>query len=340
MAGPVLIVELPAEQTLRAEVAALMKACTEGLGEGRCELSSNVDSADGVAVVSLRGRDSLSALIEVGNRRAESRPWRSQELVFKEQDARVERFRTLGFAIATLYRESRLETPTGEARSANKKKGTSSEAGAQSATSRSKGDDAGARLASDDANALGFRAPRRGSTVFPRGWLAAGAISAYDHELPSAFRFGGQVTLGVAPIELPVLLNLSGSYAIGQVPAAEASPPISLSWATLAVGTGGFVTLVRDLQVRVFLQGALVKLEAHATDPDEGQQESQRWLMGGQAGVELVAWASQRWGFALGTQVQQLTGATTIAIHEQPVATVAALSAQLTLSLEFRPFQR
>ncbi|HWA73999.1 MAG TPA: hypothetical protein VG937_16770 [Polyangiaceae bacterium] len=340
MAGPVLIVELPIADTTRAETAVLVQACSDGLGAGRCQLSASSEPADGVAIVSLRGSDGLGVLIEVGNRRSESRSWRSQEITFQPQDARVERFRTIGLAIATLYKEARLEAPDTASRGKSEPAAARATPGEKPATSKAASADSAATRSSDEATLAAIGSSRQGRTVHPRGWLSAGAITAYDHQLSSPFRFGGQLALGVAPIELPLFATLSGSYAVGRISGGELSSPIALSWATIALGTGGYWSLIENLQLRISVQGVLVKLEAHGSDPERGQQESQRWLMGGQAGVELVGWASRRWGLSFGPQVQQLTGGTAIAVHGRPVAEVAALSFLLGASVELRPFQR
>jgi hypothetical protein len=337
MAGPVLIVELPITDTTRADAVALVQACSAGLGgEGRCELAAGDTPADGVAVVSLRGDGALGALIEVGSRRGETRAWRSQELRFQPQDARVERFRTLGLAIATLYTEARLEDPSAASGGELEKPATPAATEAKHSSAATKS--AEARVGSAETSGALNRHSSDAST-HNRGWLSVGPVTAYDHQLPSAFRYGGQLSLGAAPLDLPLFASLGGSYAVGRILESELSSPVSLSWATIGAGLGGYLPLGHDIQLRVSLQGVLVKLEAHGSDSVQGEQESQRWLMGGQAGFELVAWASRRWGASFGPQLQQLTGATAIAVHGRPIATVAALSFQLGASFELRPFQ-
>jgi hypothetical protein len=336
MAGPVLIVELPTTDTTRADAVALVEACSAGLGgEGRCELAPGNTPADGIAIVSLRGDGALGALVEVGNRRGETRAWRSQELRFQRQDARVERFRTLGLAIATLYTEARLEEPSALSESKREQRATPTATDGKRPSAAPKSAEV-----SEPAEATGARNRQSSNaSMKSRGWLSVGPVTAYDHELPSAFRYGGQLSLASAPLDLPLFASLGGSYAVGRIPESELSSPVSLSWATIGTGLGGYLPLGRDIQLRVSLQGVLVKLEAHGSDAAQGEQESQRWLMGGQAGFELVAWASRRWGASVGPQLQQLTGATTIAVHGRPIATVAALSLQLAASFELRPFQ-
>jgi hypothetical protein len=336
MAGPVLLVEVPMAETTRAETAALVQACTEGLGTGRCELSSSSQPADGVAIVSLRGKAALAALIEVGSPRSRARPWRSQEIEFRPQDERIERFRTLGLAIATLYNETRLDAPA----EVNGEADNAAPGAARGEKPASDKPDANAAPSHHEATPPRGNESHRSSLGGPLGWLSAGAVAAYDSELSSPLRFGGQVALGVAPLELPLFSSLSGSYTVGRIPSGERSSEIWLSWAAIGIGAGGYWPLVDDVQLRVSIHGVIVRLDAHGSDPEFGRQESQRWLLGGQAGLELVAWASRRWGLTLGPQVQQLTGGTAIAVRGSPVAKVAALSFQFGASLELRPFQR
>jgi hypothetical protein len=334
MAGPVLIVELPTVNTTRSEVAALVQACTEGLGNGRCELSSNAEQADGIAVVSLSGADTLTALIEVGRPRAESHAWLSQEISFQPQDARVERFRTIGFAIATLYRERQGNAAEGASAGAEepaRSKPTSQKA--------ERSPNEGALARADAGQAFSKRSRNDAPSSRLRDWLSAGPLAAYDVQLSSPLRWGGQLALGVAPLELPGFVILDGSYAAGKIAATQASPEVSLSWLTLGVGAGTALSLQHNLQLRLSAQGVLVQLEASGSDPERGQQESHRWLPGGQIGAELVAWSSRRWGVTLGSHAQYLTGATAISVRDRPIGTAAALSFQLGVALELRPFQ-
>src|SRR5450631_4019 len=108
---PLVVVEVPAQDRTAPETSALIEACTAGLGSGRCELTQagNADSVSAVAIVSWRDKERLSALVEVGRVRQPSESWRSEELRFKPEDQQVERFRTLGLAIATLFREASLQ---------------------------------------------------------------------------------------------------------------------------------------------------------------------------------------------------------------------------------------
>jgi hypothetical protein len=322
MPGPLVIVELPTVDTTLPEAAALVRACSEGLGSGgRCELSSRAEEpAAAVAVVSLRDADALEALVEVGSRRLRSRPWRSQEITFQPQDQRLERFRTLGFAIATLFRETQVQQRTEPA-------------------TRSAEITTAANTKSDTS--LGISEPARLAPRHSLGWLSGGAVTGYDHRLPSAWRWGAQLAIGVAPLKLPLFFGVSASYALAEVDLdAQAMPALSLSWTTFGVGLGGYVRLPAELELRGGVQAVLVDIVAGATDSERGQHEARRRMLGGQVGIELVGLNSRRWGLALGAHLQQLTGATSIAMYDRPAATVAAFSWFLTASAELRLFQQ
>jgi hypothetical protein len=330
MPGPLLIVELPTADTTVPEAAALVRACSQGLGSGRCELSSqSAKPAAAVAVVSLRGPDAIGALIEVGSRRHESRSWRTQEVVFQPQDERLERFRTLGFAIATLFRETQIEPAQEEGATGEPRRPSSGAARKEAAESKT---NAEASSAAARPNTLPF-------TRYPLGWLTVGALAAYDDDLPASWRLGGRLALGVAPFELPLFASLSGSYAAGEVPATSEQPEISLSWATVALGAGAYFSLPSDLSARIGVQGVLVDLAAHATEGDR-REESQRWVRGGQLTLELVGLSSRRWGFAAGGELQQLSGGTAIVVHNRDAALVGAFSWTIHAAFELRPFQR
>src|SRR5882724_1435592 len=114
---PLVVVEVPAQDRAAPESTVLLQACTKGLGSGRCELTEppNAGPVSAVAIVSWRDENRLSALVEVARLQQPSEGWRSEELRFKADDRRIERFRALGLAIATLYREASLPRGSGEA---------------------------------------------------------------------------------------------------------------------------------------------------------------------------------------------------------------------------------
>ena len=312
-------VELPTRDTTQQESAALIAACTSALGDGRCELSDNsVESARAIAIVSFRGPERLGALIEVGQREAPARAWRSQEIAFKPEDARVERFRTLGLAIATLVRETEIEANQG-----------SRPAPPEAAPPRTE------TRRAEQADSAPSSVRESQSSV----WLGAGALVGFDHDLPSSVRYGGRIAAGFAPRALPFFASFSGSYAIGRAPGDGGDVAhVSLAWATLAPGLGVRLALPADIEARAGIQAVVLDLLAHASEGGR-EQEGQRWVFGGQLELELSALRSRRFGFTMGGALQHLSGATQLVIHDQSVGTSAAFSWSVHAAFELRPFR-
>ena len=353
MPGWFVAVELPTRDTTQQESAALISACSAALGRGKCALSEAAESAQAIAVVSFRGPERLRALIEVGRRESESRSWRTQEIAFKPEDARLERFRTLGLAIATLVRETQIEQPSGSAEStaAFPAEPKPAEAKRAEANAPSKPEakprpseppksPAAApatepREASSNAGTASLPPARE-----PPVWLSVGAVGAYDHELPSSMRYGGRISLGVTRPGLPLYASIGGTYSVGKAPGDEqAIGKVSLAWATIAAGVGGRIRLPFDSEGRAALQGVLVELVAHASAGDEVEEEGRRWILGGQLEVELAALRSRMVGFTLGGTAQHLTGATSLVVHREAVATSAAFSWSVHAALELHLFR-
>src|ERR1041384_3946199 len=105
-AGPVVMVELPADAAASPNAATLIDACTVALRRGECTLAHAGErrSLDAVAVVTFRSSDPPEVFVEV---RAERRspPSTSRELVFRPEDSDSERWRSIGFTIASLAGE-------------------------------------------------------------------------------------------------------------------------------------------------------------------------------------------------------------------------------------------
>src|SRR5215470_4515298 len=125
---PVVTVEL-AGPAPSAIAHALIDACSTTVREGRCVLSTEPLSEPSGARASVIWDDASErvARIEVVVTTARAHESRTRALAFKESDARVERWRTVGLTIATLVGDV-LHPPSEQAKQ-------SSEGGAPESTS-------------------------------------------------------------------------------------------------------------------------------------------------------------------------------------------------------------
>ena len=335
MPGWFVAVELPSRDTTQPESAALIAACSSALGAGRCRLAeTSAEPPQAVAVVSFRDPARLAALIEVGRRESASVTWRTEEMAFKAEDAPIQRFRTLGLAIATLVRESEFmaAAPASDAPERSPK-GAPRNATEHSARADTKG-------VNEPRNAAAAPAPAPHSGHSPLGWVGAGALLSYDHELPSSFRYGGRIEIGSAPRKIPIYASVHGSYAVGRAPGdGESIDHLSLAWTTLGVGGGGRVPLPLEFEGRLGVHATVVDLVAHASQGGSAEQEGRRWIFGGQVELEIAGLRSRPIGFSAGGGLQHLSGGTQLVLHEQPVATTAAFGWFVHFSLEVRPFR-
>jgi hypothetical protein len=354
MPAPLLIVELPANEPVGPETAALVRACSEGLGSGRCVLAQDrpAEPAAAVAVVSWRSSAELGAVVEVGRRRHQTQSWRSEELSFLPQDQRMERFRTVGFAIATLFREAEQQDeteratgkkaapaerppsastrakapPTGDTGKPPTRRGASANTGTPHAGSEASSDSgADSNPTAHDPVARSPHAP---------AWFSAGASTGYNREL-FRWRFGGRVELGGAPWAPPVFLTAVAGYAGGSGPSG-----VSLAWATVGLGAGGMLALPAGFELRGALRATLVDVAGQVTDPVRGSDASHVWLPGGEAELALIFPARGPYGFALTGLLEQLSKSTPIRVHDRDLGVVGASSWGAGALLELRPFQR
>src|SRR4051812_20040953 len=112
---PIVLVELPAADAADVNAPALIAACSSGLRRGTCaaEEEPEGEQATAVAIVSWLDAEHLHARIDVGRRAEQRGGWQVRELTFHEPDALLERWRSVGLAIAGVVGEATLlEPPT------------------------------------------------------------------------------------------------------------------------------------------------------------------------------------------------------------------------------------
>jgi hypothetical protein len=337
---PLVVVEVPVQDRAAPETSALIEACSGGLGGGRCELTQarNTESVSAIAIVSWRDHERLSALVEVGRARQPSESWRSEELRFKPKDQQVERFRTLGLAIATLFREASLQlassaTSAPEAVASPKKSPasvprstpTSRPQTTKPAHTDESPSDGHESESSDSQEPVGAWSAHRSA----KAWISAGPFASYNPEL-HAWRGGGQLELAVGAARFSGFLSAVGSYAVGPDLAG-----VTLSWSTLGLGPGLRLRLARNVELRGVARGLLVDVSGRASEAGRTSRQDV-WVPGAGFKLEVSLRASDRLSATLGTEVQQLAGNVPIREHDQVAETVGKTTLGVTLTLELR----
>lgn len=348
---PLVVVEVSAQDRASQETAALIEACTAGLGGGRCALTQtrNTESVSAIAIVSWLDPQRLSVLVEVARPREPTQVWRSEELKFKSEDQKRERFRTIGLAIAALFRQSSAASPertTGipdPTAPINKPSAPAPLAGAGGDQTKGKGgtkkgsevkgnaepdDESTKGNASADARAA-FRQETLGAPRKPEAWVSTGALMFYDPKLPG-WRAGGQLQVGLGATGFPGFVSGFGSYAVGQY-----STDVTLSWVTLGIGPGLRLPLSPRLELRAVAQGIFVNVSGRASQGGATSRESV-WVPGAAIGLELSLRASDRLSGTLSGQLQRLAGNVPIREHDQPVGSIGKTTVGITLSLELQ----
>ena len=331
---PLIVVEVPAQDRGASETAALIEACTGGLGGGRCQLTQTRDpeSVSAVAIVSWRDDQRLGALVEVSRVRQPSESWRSEELRFKPEDQRLERFRALGLAIATLFREA--QPPNGASTPEPPdfpRKKPASAARRTAAPTRTKPSATPNEPINDEASGdteASSNGAKRGSSWHPAAWISAGAFAAYDPEL-GAGRAGGQLQFAVGAVRSPGFLSALGSYALGPSLAG-----VSLSWATLGFGPGIRLPLAPSVELRGVARGLMVDVAGRVSEAS-GTSQQNVWVPGAGFELELAVRTGDRVSASLAADLQQLAGNVPIREHNQLAGTAGRTAFGVTLSLQW-----
>ncbi len=303
---PIVLVELPAADAADVNASALVAACSSGLRRGSCvvEEPPSGERATAVAIVVWLDPDHLRARIDVGRRAEERAGWQVRELSFHEQDAPLERWRSVGLAIAGIVGEATLFEP---ARAALPEPARP-KPGAQTTASPS--------------------APREPRVVR----IALGpALETGLAERPSvgAWLDVARRCCGSVPLELAVTASNAWS--------ARETAAIATRFSTLGAGLGVTLHVGDALAVRAAAFVALGAVDASATDPATGAHASKaRWLPGGLGRVQAIWPATGALSGVLGLEITQLSSATELKLFGQRVATSAALRAGVQAGLEWK----
>lgn len=329
MQAPLVVVELPQGHASGAEAATLVEACSSALRPDRCALTNDATErgAAAIALVSFTTEDHLRARIEVGGQRAERQIWLSDELTFRPQDAPTEQYRTLGLAIAVLYRELVSGTSTRVHTEPPPNAVSLKPSPPRPVESRPA---PSAKEASERETAPP-RSPARAVLSPPRAWLGAGGFVQSEAGLGAA-RLGGQASLGVTPVR-PLLLGASARYLTAK------TSQVALTFVSVGIGAGIGFPVGAELTFRTRLEVRAENIAANATDPTTGAAMSRSYWAEG-LGLDLDAvWSpSPWWGFCATVGAEQLSRAATVTLYGKEVGTTATLSYGAGLGLEVHPF--
>lgn len=299
---PIVLVELPAAEAADVNAPALVAACSSGLRRGSCALEEAPEGerATAVAIVAWLDADHLRARIDVGRRAEQRGGWQVRELTFHAQDALLERWRSVGLAIAGVVGEATLLEPA---------KPVAQEAASSGpSAARVPGRSHAFRLALGPALQTGLNAdkPSLGAWL-DLGWRA----------------------FGVAPFELT--FSAANAWSLSE------TAGVGTRFATLGLGASGSFSAGQSLAVRAALCAVLDAVDASATDPTTLAHSSQaRWLLGGLARVQGVWPESSPISGVLGLEIIRLSGATELQVHDRAVAQSPAVRGSLQAGLEWK----
>jgi len=304
------VVMLPAGEVSAPAARALVSACTAALREGECVIGGASTGADVIAVATVTLSADGRISIDVDVREKGSSPERhpSRDLAFHDADPIEERWRSTGFAIASL--SGGAVSPAAEP---PEKPRVVQPAPARPPKPRTK------EVEARPHEPGPIRASARVETGpgLTRGtWrLGGSALGGYDFD----DGFWG--------------IDVFASYAAN--PGAVGG--VDVSWLTFAGGASVAFTAF-NVEGRL---GALLgarDVVASASDPASGEQEVRaRWLPIG------IAHASLRWpgstplGVLSGVELRRSTGGTTVQSHGTYIGSSASLDFGLFLGVEVRP---
>jgi hypothetical protein len=283
---PIVLVELPATDAADVNAPALVSACSAGLRRGTCVVAEpeTGERAAAVAIVAWLDPEHLRARIDVGRRADERAGWLVRELTFHEQDSPLERWRSVGLAIAGVVGEATLLEPP----------------------------------APTTAPAPAPKPPVSHAPVSRGKWRAAlgpSLESGVSVGRPSAgvWLEAGRRCCGTVPLE--ITLTAANSWSVRE------TEHVATRFSSFGAGASADLQLSELLAVRGSLFALLEAVDASAADPATGAHASgARWLFGGLARGQLVWPASRPLSAVLGLEIIELSGATELRLFGRTAA--------------------
>jgi hypothetical protein len=301
---PVVVVALPAP-TPPGSAQALLEACSQGVREGRCVLSTDPTPEAEAAQASVTWDETdRVAYVSVEVTTGDNRGARRRTLAFKQSDARVERWRTVGLTIATLVGDvlhpeeagvpSERAESTAPAASTPDENARTPQGNVEPAPTKTGEPEAPvvAVPASPPVRAVTTErlAPKAAQGRMHRSWVTLAVLTGPGLE-DGDFRFGAGLDLGYRPAELP----LFGRIAIAYAARPTDSRGLSIEWETLSLGLGAaFLLSALSLEPRIAF--GLENVHAGISDPATGRNDAGNQLgVNARAGIDAV-WQWPRLG--------------------------------------------
>jgi hypothetical protein len=317
---PFVLVEVASTGAPPEYPAALVAACSQAIDEGACVLSDASEPPEqvrAVAIVTWQGPDQLSVRVQVGLRRGDQPKWLTSDLRFQQADDRLERWKTVGYAIRTLVGEWEKGAPPPKRLPAPGAMGS----GPQPQPSR---------VDHSSPAAAAAAAPR--SNQRPTRWVGAGALVGPGLD-SGTWRAGAWGELAQVLGSMPLFVAISGSYALRGAD----DRGLSAQWVTLGAGLGAFGSLgPSGLDLRLQLQLLADHLQASARDPVSTRTETASlWTPGLRAGLSAAWPVTRPAALLVGIDGWTLWQTASIRIAGVQTATAPSLGMRFLLGAQF-----
>jgi hypothetical protein len=350
------VVLLPAADVRGPDARALTAACTAALREGECVVSENAPpTAVAVATVTVRAAGKVHIDVDVRATGASPSRHPSRDLTFRDADPVEERWKSVGFAIASMSGAAAEAEPvpspdgtpeTPEATPESATTGAASGAPAGEAKPRATAatpapapappsDKPRAPEKAASAPRATTRAPQQEDEeeVRARRFRASGELQTGPGLTRGTWRLGGALGLGFDFDD--------GFWSVDGLVGYAANPTdvngVDVSWLTFGAGASVAFAMY-GVEGRL---GALLgarELAASGADAQTGQRQTlTRWLPIG------IARASLRWpakgtlSMFSGLELRRTSGGTSIESHGTYIGSSPALELGLFLGVEVRP---
>jgi hypothetical protein len=300
---PLVVVEMPMADRAEPLAETLLKACSEGVAQGRCILGTEREEPDVVAVALVTWEDGRRVVtVTVGRKRAARAEWLQRKVAFKDADALKERWRAAGLVIATLVGEAQRQAAREEATSSSP---ASVDVPAPKEPTAAKA----ARPSALEPPPPTREAPTKPST--PRheiAWLDAGA-SIQPGVAGGWFHWGGWIRAAARPTAFPFFVAIGGRYS--GTPSDDRG--LGLRWASGSLGIGTFFEAV-PFRFEVRADAVVQLLHARAADASGATDSSQRWTGGARLGADAVWSFAPMWALVVGAEAGVASSGTVLRV--------------------------